>query len=158
MRKIQLHSRQLVGALIIIYVLKEVASNITSVVSNSIATGLLGLVANKGATAIRLRLVHVFLSFLCFWISLKNTLPVFRYKDSYLTFVNSHLAAFANMTEKRNQEMKDIGRLLVFPFGGGKKERDPWTPNCKPDAERPLGGLGIYDSQYVLSCFHKSRS
>ncbi|KAL8287480.1 hypothetical protein RQP46_003338 [Phenoliferia psychrophenolica] len=79
----KLHSRQLVGALIIIYVLKSSSHHVTCVSSNSLATGILGLMANKGACAIRL-----------------------RYKDSTLTFVNSHLAAFTNQTEKRNQEYR----------------------------------------------------
>ena len=72
------------------------------------------------------------------------------YKDSYLTFVNSHLAAFTNQTEKRNQEVREIGRLLSFPFEDQVKGRDPWTPNLKPGAERPIGALGIFDSQCVL--------
>ena len=51
----QLHSRQLVGALIVIYVRRECAHHITSVQSNSVATGIMGLMAYKGAVAIRLR-------------------------------------------------------------------------------------------------------
>lgn len=54
------------------------------------------------------------------------------------------------MTDRRNQEVKDIGRLLGFPYEDPVKGRDPWTPNLKPEAERPLNSLGIFDSQCVL--------
>ncbi|KAM0750787.1 DNase I-like protein [Meredithblackwellia eburnea MCA 4105] len=123
----KLHSRQLVGALILIYVLKSERKHIGAIQSNSIATGILGLMANKGATAIRL-----------------------RYKDSFLTFINSHLSAFTNMVEKRNQETRDIAKGLGFPYDGEGKTKDPWTPNLKPGLERPLGQLGIYDSHQLV--------
>lgn len=107
--------------------------------SNSVATGILGLMANKGATAIRLRSVPP---------PSPPLLPpdaLRRYKDSYLTFVNSHLAAFAQMTEKRNQEVRDIGRAMAFPVD--ETGRDPWTPNLRPEVERVEASLGIFDSQ-----------
>lgn len=68
----------------------------------------------------------------------------YRYKDSYLTFVNSHLAAFESMVQKRNQEVVDIGRSLSFPVDGG---RDMWAPNLRPELDRVVGMLGMYDSQ-----------
>ena len=134
----QLHSRQLVGALIIIYVLKSSAQHISSVSSNSVATGILGLIANKGATAIRLRSVSPSSSLVASDAS-------HSYKDSYLTFVNSHLAAFTQMTEKRNQEVRDIGRAMAFPVQ--EAGRDPWTPNLRPKVERTEESLGVFDSQ-----------
>lgn len=70
-----------------------------------------------------------------------------RYKDSVLTFVNAHLAAFTSQTEKRNQEFRDIGRGMSFPYEEPNKGKDPWTPNLRPEAERPIGALGIFDSQ-----------
>lgn len=47
---------------------------------------------NKGGVAVRLR-IH----------------------DTYFTFVNSHLAAFANQVERRNQDFADLCRRLQFP-------------------------------------------
>ncbi|KAG0165854.1 hypothetical protein DFQ30_007914 [Apophysomyces sp. BC1015] len=39
----------------------------------------------------------------------------FRFRDSYLCFVTSHLAAFQDKIEKRNQDFAEISKRLVFP-------------------------------------------
>lgn len=110
----------------IIYVLKDSARHVTSVTSNSLATGIMGLMANKGAVAIRL-----------------------RYKDSWLTFVNSHLAAFTNQVEARNTMFHDTTRYLGFSLETGAS-RDPWLPNLRADVERPMGSVGVYDSHHLI--------
>jgi len=56
-RRTQLHSRQLVGALILVYVRNDVRELVSDVSSASLATGLGGILANKGAVGIRLRCV-----------------------------------------------------------------------------------------------------
>lgn len=39
----------------------------------------------------------------------------FRLFDSYICALSSHLAAFMNQTEKRNQDYAEICKRLVFP-------------------------------------------
>jgi phosphatidylinositol-bisphosphatase len=67
-----------------------------------------------------------------------------------LTFVNSHLSAFTEQFEKRNQEFHDISRFLSFPYDGNAKSRDPWTPDIRPEVERSFNSLGIYDSHHLI--------
>ncbi|GAA5962330.1 hypothetical protein JCM21900_003091 [Sporobolomyces salmonicolor] len=123
----KLHSRQLVGALILIYVRRDVREHITTVSSNSFATGLMGLMANKGVVGAR-----------------------FRYKDTPLTFLNSHLAAFTQNVNQRNAQVRDTAAQLLFPLADGES-RDPWTPNLRPGGERPLGeGSSIWDSGVLV--------
>ncbi|BGP20914.1 hypothetical protein JCM10213_003541 [Rhodosporidiobolus nylandii] len=124
----KLHSRQLVGVLLLVYARSDILPHISDVSSASLATGLMGLVANKGGVGIRL-----------------------RYKDTPLTFVNSHLAAFTQNVSQRNAQVRDTATTLVFPLSGSspspsseaaavQTSRDPWTPNLRPDAVRPLQG------------------
>lgn len=63
-----------------------------------------------------------------------------RYKDTPITFLNSHLAAFTSQTQQRNAQFRDIISQLLFPFVEGEA-RDPWTPNLhlSETAERPAG-------------------
>ncbi|GAA6062981.1 hypothetical protein JCM10212_005804 [Sporobolomyces blumeae] len=101
----RLHSKQLVGALIMVYVRKDVRPHVSNVSSASLATGFLGMMANKGAVGVR-----------------------FCYKDSPIVFVNSHLAAFTSQVQQRNAQYHDILSQLIFPFVEGEG-RGPWTPD-----------------------------
>ncbi|GAA6030598.1 hypothetical protein JCM8097_006227 [Rhodosporidiobolus ruineniae] len=141
----KLHSRQLVGVLLLVYVRSDVKEHVSDVSSASLATGLMGLVANKGGVGVRL-----------------------RYKDTPLTFVNSHLAAFTENVAQRNAQVRGTAATLLFPHsspssasvaslgdaGEGRKERDPWTPNLRPEAVRPLGagadGYSVWDCETLV--------
>ncbi|GAA6016682.1 hypothetical protein JCM10207_000146 [Rhodosporidiobolus poonsookiae] len=136
----KLHSRQLVGVLLLVYVRTAVREHISEVSSTSLATGLMGLVANKGGVAIRL-----------------------RYKDTPLTFVNSHLAAFTQNVAQRNAQVRDTAATLLFPFSSSApdpslaspvdaaSERDLWTPNLRPEAVRPIGdGYSVWDCETLV--------
>ncbi|BGO96216.1 hypothetical protein JCM10020v2_007953 [Rhodotorula toruloides] len=126
----RVHSRQLVGALILIYIRSDVKDHVGDVTSASLATGLMGLMANKGAVGVRLRRR--------------------RWKDTPLTFVNSHLAAFVPNVAQRNAQFRDTAAQLLFPFAS-YEERDAWTPNLKPDAPRPLGeGWSVWESDVLV--------
>jgi phosphatidylinositol-bisphosphatase len=65
---------------------------------------------NKGAVAIRL-----------------------RYVDSYITFINSHLASDQAMTERRNQDYENISKRTAFPVHASYKDAHgyyvshPWS-------------------------------
>ncbi|BGP28134.1 hypothetical protein JCM10295v2_007121 [Rhodotorula toruloides] len=123
----RVHSRQLVGALIMMYVRSDMKEHVGDVSSASIATGLMGLMANKGAVGVRL-----------------------RWKDTPLTFVNSHLAAFVSNVAQRNLQFHDTAAQLLFPFAS-YEERDAWTPNVKPDAPRPVGeGWSVWESEVLV--------
>ncbi|BGP35956.1 hypothetical protein JCM10296v2_007808 [Rhodotorula toruloides] len=123
----RIHSRQLVGALIMVYVRTNVEDHVGDVTSASLATGLMGLMANKGAVGVRL-----------------------RWKDTPLTFVNSHLAAFVPNVAQRNTQFRDTAAQLLFPFAS-YEERDAWAPNLKPDAPRPPGdGWSVWESDVLV--------
>ncbi|TPX59296.1 hypothetical protein SpCBS45565_g07773 [Spizellomyces sp. 'palustris'] len=88
---VKVASKQLVGMLIVLYIDERERDKVKEISAEYLGTGLLGMMGNKGATAIR-----------------------FRYYDSYFCFVNSHLAADASMVERRNQDYQEICRRIVF--------------------------------------------
>ncbi|RKP10570.1 Endonuclease/exonuclease/phosphatase, partial [Thamnocephalis sphaerospora] len=88
----KLISRQLVGMLIVVYVKKDALNEVQEVTTTSIGCGLMGMVGNKGAVGIRL-----------------------RFRDSYLCFINSHLAADAIQVQRRKQDYVEIVRRALFP-------------------------------------------
>ncbi|KZV85961.1 DNase I-like protein [Exidia glandulosa HHB12029] len=92
---IKVASKQLVGMLIILIATKSVRPRIRDVRTSSAAVGILGLMGNKGAVALRCRV-----------------------DGTVLTFVSSHLAAFEEMHDKRNYDWREIVRKLVFVPSG----------------------------------------
>lgn len=120
----KLHSKQLVGVLILVYARTDCAHHVSAVSSSSVALGPMGFF-NKGAVAVRL-----------------------KYNDSVLCFVNAHLAAFANQVDARNRDFADVGRYMAFPPEGGKREA--WTPDLRPEVERVAGSYGIYDAHALF--------
>ncbi|KNZ57212.1 hypothetical protein VP01_220g1 [Puccinia sorghi] len=88
---IKVSSQQLVGLLIITFVDEKIAQDISNVSSTYLGTGTLGM-GNKGATAVRLKIC-----------------------DTYLTLINSHLAASQEQYEARNRDYLEICRRITFP-------------------------------------------
>ncbi|TPX55598.1 hypothetical protein PhCBS80983_g05190 [Powellomyces hirtus] len=86
-------SKQLVGMLIVLYVNEAEKEHVREVSAEYLGTGLLGMMGNKGAAAIR-----------------------FRFYDSFYCFVNSHLAADASMVDRRNSDYAEICRRITFPL------------------------------------------
>jgi len=89
---LKLFSTQLVGLLIIILVRKELRHRIKPISSSSAGIGVLNTLGNKGGVAARLQV-----------------------DDTVLCFVNCHLQAFEDMTEKRNADFHELTRRLTFP-------------------------------------------
>ncbi|KAF9406552.1 hypothetical protein BGZ94_003065, partial [Podila epigama] len=85
-------SKQLIGLLIVMFAATDHVQYIKEIATQSAACGLMGVIGNKGGVSIRI-----------------------RYKDSYLCFVGSHLAADTSQTERRNQDYQEICRKTLFP-------------------------------------------
>lgn len=82
----------------------------------------------------------------------------FKFKDTWLVFVNSHLAAFTNQLAQRNEMVRNTARSLIFPPPRGPvTPRDPFTPNLRPSEvglDRPSSttpaGETIYDAHHLI--------
>ncbi|KAJ7766342.1 DNase I-like protein [Mycena maculata] len=114
----KLASKQLVGIFIVIIVKKTLRPCFDSVVSCVAGTGIMGLMGNKGGTAIRLKFTPPATD------SVKNP------GATVLTFVNAHLAAFDEMFEKRNADFHDLAKRLRFDLGVSTEGPAPVPVMC----------------------------
>jgi len=110
---IKVSSQQLVGLLIIAFVDERIAQDISNVSSTYLGTGTLGM-GNKGATAVRLKIC-----------------------DTYLTLINSHLAAFQEQYEARNRDYLEICRRITFPVRPGPPRSQSSIPQLRFGGEGP---------------------
>ena len=85
-------SKSLVGLLIIVMVRGEHFHHIGKISEASASCGIMGIVGNKGAVGVR-----------------------FKIYNEYVCFVNCHLAAHPNQVLRRNQDLADLHKRLLFP-------------------------------------------
>eukprot|EP00026_Physarum_polycephalum_P002205 Phypoly_transcript_02210.p1 GENE.Phypoly_transcript_02210~~Phypoly_transcript_02210.p1 ORF type:complete len:894 (+),score=189.75 Phypoly_transcript_02210:175-2856(+) len=88
---VRIMTKQLVGVLLCVYVKKEHVPHVSDVQSGLAGVGMMGMMGNKGGVAIR-----------------------FNLYDSTICIVNSHLNAHFENVARRNQDMKDIARRIIF--------------------------------------------
>lgn len=126
--------KHLVGILLCVFVLEVHAPHVVDPQATSAATGIMGVVGNKGGAAIRLKLY-----------------------DSTFCFVSAHLAAHRGAVENRNQDFADIMNKVVFrdEFEGGSGNSSGGASSSIPAKHTGVqggGGYGIREHDYVIWC------
>ncbi|EKM57325.1 uncharacterized protein PHACADRAFT_208418 [Phanerochaete carnosa HHB-10118-sp] len=130
----KLASKQLVGMLMVVLVKRTMKDCFKRIQTNSVGAGIMGLMGNKGAVALRLAFEP------------RPTRDARHPRGAVLTFVNAHLAAFDEMYEKRNADFHDISRRLVFDAGAPA----PGAPSPQAGGAPPNAPLHAFQSDALF--------
>ncbi|KAH8827150.1 DNase I-like protein [Flagelloscypha sp. PMI_526] len=95
-------SKLFVGMLIVVVARREIIPCLGEVQTSTVGAGILGFMGNKGGVGVRLQ------------FSPPSLDPDIKHGPTTLTFVSSHLAAFDEMVDRRNQDFHDISNRLTF--------------------------------------------
>ncbi|KAJ2823893.1 hypothetical protein GGI24_003554, partial [Coemansia furcata] len=126
----KLASKQLIGMFIMVYARMDVAELVSDVQATSVGCGIMGMVGNKGAVAVRA-----------------------VYMDTPLCFVCSHLAHDATQVDRRNSQFHDLCKRLLFSGKDGAPAADPLVPlnlgihGTESAAGRPLT---VFEHSYLV--------
>ncbi|OAX42254.1 DNase I-like protein [Rhizopogon vinicolor AM-OR11-026] len=126
----KLASKQLVGMLVIAIVKKSRLSCFGDITLSATGAGIMGLMGNKGATAIRM--------------SYTPSAPEISPSPIVFTFVNAHLAAFDEMVERRNFDFHELSRRLVF------YPADGLDSDTNAEMETPRKATGLFESDVLF--------
>ncbi|XP_071846959.1 inositol polyphosphate 5-phosphatase OCRL-like [Apostichopus japonicus] len=88
---------RLVGIMLLVYVTEDHKENVTENISETVATGIMGTMGNKGGVGVRL-----------------------KFHKTTFCFINSHLAAHEDECDRRNQDYNDICNGIKFEMETGK--------------------------------------
>ncbi|CAG7851790.1 Inositol polyphosphate 5-phosphatase OCRL-1; AltName: Full=Lowe oculocerebrorenal syndrome protein [Serendipita indica DSM 11827] len=112
-------SCQLVGMLILAFVRKGQRPYISEISTTYLGVGIMGLMGNKGGVGLR-----------------------FRFRNTVITVVASHLAAHDGMMQKRNEDHREICNRMHFPLRAA-------TPAEAAEPLRPVSS-SIFESDVLI--------
>lgn len=84
-------SVRLVGILLMVYIQEKLSKYVNFIDADTVATGIMGIMGNKGGVSVR-----------------------FTLHSTSMCFINSHLAAHQDEFERRNQDYRDISSKIKF--------------------------------------------
>ncbi|TCD64994.1 hypothetical protein EIP91_003361 [Steccherinum ochraceum] len=135
----KLASKQLVGMLLVLFVKKSLRSCFGDVKATSVGAGILGLMGNKGGTAVRILFTPPV-------TELENA-GIHVPQPVSMTFVNAHLAAFDEGYDRRNSDFQLLCKRLQFDSGIPVQDGSPVEEDGYAQATVPLS---IYQSDVLF--------